>query len=237
MIPLKIEELKEPVWECQENEKPKQYRSFLKILSYGKVDLKRLHTEECAEYEECLQEYEAELQAYEKALQDHSNRGSTGISKDKKSPKKPKPKKPTKPQKPFSKKTLLNISSENKWAYRLKQFLTQDHEELLMDLYLDLKKDLKGIHSTQVELYQKATVKLYDDLIYGNVPWSQFNQGVQGLKTLYEMLLQQQEKPTSYEKQDLNVGLEADVKTQSTSEVRLKRMQDLADRMKGMDYD
>lgn len=234
---MKIEDLKEPVWECQENEKPKQYKSFLKILSYGKVDLKRLHKEECEEYEEQLQEYEEELQEYEKALQKYENNQGTSTSLNKKPNKKSKPKKPTKPQKPYKEMTLQQISSMNKWEYRLKQFLTQDHEELLLDLYLDLKKDLKDIHSKQVEMYKEATTKLWDDLIYGGIPWSQFNQGVQGLKTLYEMLLQQEEKPTSYEKKEVDVGLEADVKTESSTEVRLQRMRDLADRMEGMEYD
>lgn len=227
---MKIEDLKEPVWECQEKEKPKQYKSFLKILSYGKVDLKRLHEEECEEYEEQLQEYE-------KALQKYENNQGTSTSLNKKPNKKSKPKKPTKPQKPYKEMTLQQISSMNKWEYRLKQFLTQDHEELLLDLYLDLKKDLKDIHSKQVEMYKEATTKLWDDLIYGGIPWSQFNQGVQGLKTLYEMLLQQEEKPTSYEKKEVDVGLEADVKTESSTEVRLQRMRDLADRMEGMEYD
>lgn len=234
---MKIEDLKEPVWECQENEKPKQYKSFLKILSYGKVDLKRLHQEECEEYEEQLREYEEELQAYEKALQEYTKSSHSLTSTNKKSSKKDKPKKPKKPQKPFKESTLRYVSSENKWEYRLKQFLTQDHEELLLDLYLDLKKDLKDIHSKQVEMYKEATTKLWDDLIYGGIPWSQFNQGVQGLKTLYEMLLQQEEKPTSYEKKEVDVGLEADVKTESSTEVRLQRMRDLADRMEGMEYD
>ena len=234
---MKIEDLKEPVWECQEKEKPKQYKSFLKILSYGKVDLKRLHKEECEEYEEQLQEYEEELQEYEKALQKYENNQGTSTSLNKKPNKKSKPKKPTKPQKPYKEMTLQQISSMNKWEYRLKQFLTQDHEELLLDLYLDLKKDLKDIHSKQVEMYKEATTKLWDDLIYGGIPWSQFNQGVQGLKTLYEMLLQQEEKPTSYEKKEVDVGLEADVKTESSTEVRLQRMRDLADRMEGMEYD
>ena len=220
---MEIEELQSPVWECQPNEKPKQYRVFLKILSYGKVDLKRLHEEECEEYELNLQEYEENLRL--------------PTSTDKKSTKKGKPKKPKKPQKPYKPNTLRDISSENKWEYRLKQFLTQDHEELLLDLYLDLKKDLKNIYGQQVDLYKKATTKLYNDLLYGEIPWSQFNQGVQGLKTLYEMLLQQQEKPTSYEKQEVNLDMEAEVKSESSSEVRLKRMRDLADRMEKMEYD
>ena len=33
------------------------------------------------------------------------------------------------------------------------------------------------------------------------------------------------------------MNVEADVKTESSSEIRLKRMQDLADKMKEMDYD
>ena len=93
---MKIEELKEPVWECQENEKPKQYKSFLRILSYGKVDLKRLHEEECQEYEECLQEYETQLQAYEKALQKYEQNLTLPTSTYKKSTKNPKPQKPKK---------------------------------------------------------------------------------------------------------------------------------------------
>lgn len=226
---MKIEELQEPVWECQENEKPKQYKSFLKILSYGKVDLKRLHAEECEEYEESLQEYEEELQAYEKALQEYKKNRLSETSKDKKSSKNEKPKKPRKPQKPYRPKTLRDISSINKWDYRLKQFLTQDHEELLADLYLDLKKDLKGIHSKQVDLYKEATDKLWEDLLHMGIQWSQFNQGVQGLKTLYEMLLQQEEKPTSYEKQDVNMDVDAEVKSETSAKVKLKKIQGLAD--------
>lgn len=234
---MKIENLKEPVWECQENEKPKQYNSFLKILSYGKVDLKRLHEEECKEYEENLQEYEIELQKYEKDLQEYHEKGKLGKSKDKKSSKKDKPKKPKKPQKPFSKKTLENISSLNKWDYRLKQFLSQDHEELLMDLYLDLKKDLKGIHNKQVELYKKATNKLYNDLLFGDIQWSQFNQGVQGLKTLFEMLLQQEEKPTSYEKKDVEMESVVSTNVEIAANSKLKEMQQLANELESMEYD
>ena len=233
---MEIEDLKNPVWECQENETPKQYKSFLKILSYGKVDLKRLHEEECKEYEENLQEYNTELQEYEKALQEYDITRQSPTSTDKKTTKKYKPKKPKKPQKPYKPNTLRDISSDKKWEYRLKQFLTQDHEELLLDLYLDLKKDLKNIYNKQVELYKKATDKLYDDLLNG-LAWSQFNQGVQGLKTLYEMLLQQQEKPTSYEKQDVNLDGDVEVKTQTTTEVRLKRIQELAEKMETMEYD
>ena len=36
---------------------------------------------------------------------------------------------------------------------------------------------------------------------------------------------------------EVNMNVEADVKTESSSEIRLKRMQDLADKMKEMDYD
>lgn len=234
---MEIEDLKEPVWECQEKEKPKQYNSFLKILSYGKVDLKRLHEEECKDYERSLQEYEIELQEYEKALQEYHKKGKLGKSKDKKSSKKDKPKKPKKPQKPFSKKTLDNISSLNKWDYRLKQFLSQDHEELLMDLYLDLKKDLKGIHNKQVELYKKATDKLYDDLLFGDIQWSQFNQGVQGLKTLFEMLLQQEEKPTSYEKKDVEMESVVSTNMEIIANSKLKEMQQLANELESMEYD
>lgn len=234
---MKIEELREPVWECQENEKPKQYKSFLKILSYGKVDLKRLHEEECEEYEQCLQEYEAELQAYEKAIQEYEQNITSPTSTDKKSTKKSKPKKPKKPQKPYKTNTLRDISSDMKWDYRLKQFLSQDHEELLMDLYLDLKKDLKKIHGQQVDLYKKATQKLYDDLIFGGIPWSQFNQGVQGLKTLFEMLLQQEEKPTSYEKKDIEMETTLSANVEVSANEKLKRMQELADEMESMTYD
>ena len=232
---MKIEDLKEPVWECQENEKPKQYRSFLKILSYGKVDLKRLHEEECEEYEESLQEYEVELQAYEKALQEYKTALPSLTSTDKKKAKKPK--KPTKPQKPYTPKSLRMLSSDNKWDYRLKQFLSQDHESLLMDLYLDLKKDLKKIHSQQVDMYKKATKKLYDDLLYGDIPWSQFNQGVQGLKTLFEMLLQQEEKPTSYEKKDIEMETTVSANVEVSANEKLKRIQELADEMESMTYD
>lgn len=237
MVSLQIEELAEPVWECQKDEKPKQYKSFLKILSYGKVDLKRLHEEECEEYEMNLQEYEEELQEYEKALQEYNKKLHSPTTTDKKSLKKTKPKKPKKPQKPYKPHTLRDISSKNKWEYRLKQFLTQDHDELLMDLYLDLKKDLKNIYGKQVDLYKKATKKLYDDLLFGGIVWSQFNQGVLGLKTLYEMLLQQQEKPTSYEKQEVNAEITSEVKHEVSGEVKLKKMQELADRMEEMDYD
>lgn len=202
---MKIDELKEPVWECQEAETPKQYKAFLKILSYGKVDLKRLLDEENKEYEENLQLFERECQEYELALQEYNKKQQQSTSTNKKSTKKDKPVKPKKPQKPYTEKTLRSISSNNKWEHRLKAFLTQDHDELLLDLYLDLKKDLKNIYGKQVELYKKATDKLYNDLSYGEIPWSQFNQGVQGLKTLYEMLLQQQEKPTSHEKKEVNM--------------------------------
>jgi len=237
VILMKIENLKEPVWECQENEKPKQYRSFLKILSYGKVDLKRLHEEECQEYEDCLQEYEREFQEYETALQEYEQNLTLPTSSDKKSPKKAKPKKPKKPQKPYKMNTLRDVSSDNKWDYRLKQFLSQDHEELLMDLYLDLKKDLKNIHSKQVELYKKATDKLYDDLLFGDIQWSQFNQGVQGLKTLFEMLLQQEEKPTSHEKHDVEMETVVSANMEIAASTKLKEMQQLADEMESMSYD
>lgn len=199
---MEIKDLKDPVWECQENEKPKQYKPFLKILKYGKVDLKRLHEEESEEYNEAIQKYEEDYQEYEKALKKYNKKGHSRTSKDKKSSKKPK--KPKKPQKPYAPKTLRNLSSDNKWDYRLKQHQTQDHEELLLDLYLDLKKDLKDIYNKQVELYKEASNKLFDDLINGEISWSQFNYGVQGLKGLHELLLQQQEKPTSYEKKDVN---------------------------------
>lgn len=234
---MKIEELKEPVWECQEKEKPKQYKSFLKILSYGKVDLKRLHEEECEEYELAVQEYEEDMQEYETAMQEYKNDRLSRTSSDKKTPKKAKPKKPSKPQKPYMPKTLRDISSVNKWDYRLKQFLSQDHEELLMDLYLDLKKDLKNIYGQQVELYRKATTKLYNDLLFGEIPWSQFNQGVQGLKSLYEMLLQQQEKPTSYEKHEVDAEVTSEVKYEIDADIKLRQMQELANRMEDMDYD
>ena len=234
---MDIKDLKEPVWECQEKETPKQYKSFLKILSYGKVDLKRLHEEECEEYEDNLQEYEAELQEYEKALQEYKKTGHTRTSDDKNLPKKDKPKKPRKPQKPFSKKSLRNISSDNKWDYRLKQFLTQDHEELLMDLYLDLKKDLKNIYGQQVDLYKKATKKLYDDLLYGEIPWSQFNQGVQGLKTLYEMLLQQQEKPTSYEKKAVDMDANISGEVEVEADISIESVFDKVDKELGLNDD
>lgn len=73
-----------------------------------------------------------------------------------------------------------------------------------------IRSDLASIFNKQTELYKEALDKLYDNLLMGEINWSQFSHGVNGLYKLYGLILLFQDKST--DKKEVDVKSENELK-------------------------
>lgn len=99
--------------------------------------------------------------------------------------------------------TIRKISSENKWKERKLAQRTLQKEDLMETLnQLDLECKVENYKSKQ-EIENTLITQILTAITLGQ-PLSQINQGIQGLKTLHEDKLLDQEKPTNYNKTDID---------------------------------
>ena len=98
--------------------------------------------------------------------------------------------------------TLKNWSSCNKWTVRKESKRTAEDQEILEQLH-EMEKEQKA---KTFRAKQEIEEKLLDNILIAielEQPLSQINQGVQALKTLNEDKQLTQEKPTNYNKTDI----------------------------------
>lgn len=98
--------------------------------------------------------------------------------------------------------TIRGWSSENKWTVRKESKRTAEDQEILEQLH-EMEKEQKA---RTFQAKQEIENKLLDSIMMAiefEQPLSQINQGIQALKTLNEDKQLTQEKPTNYNKTDI----------------------------------
>ena len=114
--------------------------------------------------------------------------------------------------------TLIGWSSENKWTDRKTKKRLAEKEDILNTLHEIDKKDAIDNFNAKKEIKQKLLERIRRDIDM-DLPLSQINQGIQGLKTLHEDDLLDQEKATEYTRQDMSVEAETVVNNPGLKEI------------------
>ena len=111
---------------------------------------------------------------------------------------------PTKPNvKPPKYNTITGWSSENKWTSRKEAKRVAEDKDILDTLHeLEKQKKIDTFNAKQ-EIETNLIENILTAIALGQ-PLSQINQGVQALKTLNEDKQLTQEKPTNYNKTDID---------------------------------
>ena len=112
--------------------------------------------------------------------------------------------------------TLRNWSSCNKWTTRKEAKRVTEDTEILQQLHEMEKEQKTRTFQAKQEIEEKLLGNIITAIELGQ-PLSQINQGVQALKTLNEDKQLTQEKPTNYNKTDIDA--EAKVAHQGVSEL------------------
>ena len=118
---------------------------------------------------------------------------------------------PTKPNaKPPKYNTITGWSSENKWTARKEAKRTAEDKDIMETLHeLEKQQKIDTFNSKQ-EIETRLLENIITAIELGQ-PLSQINQGIQALKTLNEDKQLTQEKPTNYNR----TNVEADVKAEA----------------------
>lgn len=99
--------------------------------------------------------------------------------------------------------TIIGWSSENKWRIRKEAKRTAEDTEILETLH-ELEKQQKiDTFNAKQEIEEKLLDKIVEAIETGQ-SLSQINQGIQALKTINEDKQLTQEKPTTYNKTDID---------------------------------
>ena len=112
--------------------------------------------------------------------------------------------------------TLKNWSSCNKWTIRKEAKRTTEDTEILEQLHEMEKEQKARTFQAKQEIEEKLLDKIIEAIELGQ-PLSQINQGIQGLKTINEDKQLTQEKPTNYNKTDIDA--ETKVQHQGVNEI------------------
>ena len=99
--------------------------------------------------------------------------------------------------------TIIGWSSENKWRTRKEAKRTSEDTEILETLH-ELEKQQKIETFNAKQEIERTLLENIKTAIALGQPLSQINQGVQALKTLNEDKQLTQEKPTNYNKTDID---------------------------------
>ena len=106
----------------------------------------------------------------------------------------------------------------NKWRARKEAKRASEKEDILNTLHEIDKQDTINNFNAKKEIKQKLLERIRRDIDM-DLPLSQINQGIQGLKTLHEDDLLDQEKATEYTKQDMNVEADATLNNPGLKEI------------------
>ena len=112
--------------------------------------------------------------------------------------------------------TLKDWSSKNKWTIRKEAKRTTEDTEILEQLHEMEKEQKARTFQAKQEIEEKLLDKIIEAIELGQ-PLSQINQGIQGLKTINEDKQLTQEKPTNYNKTDIDA--ETKVQHQGVNEI------------------
>ena len=112
--------------------------------------------------------------------------------------------------------TIIGWSSENKWTIRKEARRVAEDTEILQQLHEMEKEQKARTFQAKQEIEEKLLDKIIEAIELGQ-PLSQINQGIQGLKTINEDKQLTQEKPTNYNKTDIDA--ETKVQHQGVNEI------------------
>lgn len=112
--------------------------------------------------------------------------------------------------------TMKNWSSLNKWTTRKESKRAAEDTEILQQLHEMEKEQKARTFQAKQEIEEKLLDKIIEAIELGQ-PLSQINQGIQGLKTINEDKQLTQEKPTNYNKTDIDA--ETKVQHQGVNEI------------------
>ena len=112
--------------------------------------------------------------------------------------------------------TIRNWSSCNKWTIRKEARRVAEDTEILQQLHEMDKEQKARTFQAKQEIEEKLLDKIIEAIELGQ-PLSQINQGIQGLKTINEDKQLTQEKPTNYNKTDIDA--ETKVQHQGVNEI------------------
>lgn len=96
----------------------------------------------------------------------------------------------------------------NNWRIRKEAKRKSEKEDILNTLHEMDKQDSINNFEIKKRIKQKLLARISRDIDM-DMPLSQINQGIQGLKTLHEDDLLDQEEPTEYSKNDITADVEA----------------------------
>ena len=111
---------------------------------------------------------------------------------------------------------MKNWSSLNKWTTRKESKRAAEDTEILQQLHEMEKEQKARTFQAKQEIEEKLLDKIIEAIELGQ-PLSQINQGIQGLKTINEDKQLTQEKPTNYNKTDIDA--ETKVQHQGVNEI------------------
>ena len=114
--------------------------------------------------------------------------------------------------------TIKGWSACNDWTKRKEAKRSQEHLNIIETLHEIDKQDTINNFNAKKEIKQKLLERIRRDIDM-DLPLSQINQGIQGLKTLHEDDLLDQEKATEYTKQDMNVEADATLNNPGLKEI------------------
>jgi hypothetical protein len=106
----------------------------------------------------------------------------------------------------------------NNWRVRKEAKRASEKEDILNTLHEIDKQDTINNFNAKKEIKQKLLERIRRDIDM-DLPLSQINQGIQGLKTLHEDDLLDQEKATEYTRQDMNVEADATLNNPGLKEI------------------
>lgn len=137
---------------------------------------------------------------------------------------------------PYKPKTFSNLCTENCWRDRKKEWQIFRHNQIFEEL--DAIEDKRKVERYKLKenieyeaLDDLETKVKYDDRLTGG----QFRDYTIGIRNLQDSRNIDREKPTNYS--DSKINVDADVKRENNSELKLKKIEAMQKRMDEMEYD
>ena len=139
---------------------------------------------------------------------------------------------------PYSDSTFSDLSACQLWfdrrdkhekfenAFLIKQYEKIDREKAIEKYRL--KED------TEYKAWVKVNQKVSED---DNFIGGRLKDATQGLNNIQTNKNIEKEKPTDFNRQDINANIDADVKTQTTAEIKTEKLKELREQMEQMTYD
>jgi len=138
-------------------------------------------------------------------------------------------------------KTFDQWNGYNQWRVRKREYwnckLKNIRDELQKDLIEFFKEDSRKLRKSAKKDWELDEELDWDDKTPAHLKAKGKNEMATAHQKKIDTLLIESGMPSDISQSEVNMNVEADVKTESTSDVRLKRMQELAEKMDVLDYD